>query len=466
MNENVFQGCRIYILPNGILPKRAILFKEQILKHGGSVVSDKFCSNPTHIVVEDEFLMNPAAVKAVLNYNNLKLEDIQCDIVSTLWLSKCLKEKKLLSTRNFCFKNFRNIHNNETSTKIEPQNKIRKLKESETSCTTTDGNNTLNEVIINELQKLAEAYRVKGDRWRTLAYDKAVISLKSLKKPITSMNDLKLLPNVSGKMMDKISEIMEDGFCSKVQDICDEKTQVLEMFNKIWGVGSATAQQWYQKGCRSLEDLEIKVNLTKQQKLGLKYFSEIQEPVPREEVKQIIKFVENTALDLENSLRIIPCGSYRRGNLMCGDIDVLIIVPDCINYQVVIPILMSKLKEKEFLIDDLQGGKEECLSSKYLGLCKLPRENSKIRRLDLFTVPDREAACALLHYTGSSIFNRGIRLHASKMNMKLTESALVSQHGNTKYPAGYIIPTPTEESVFEHLNLHYKLPEDRFYFSA
>lgn len=133
MNENVFQGCRIYILPNGILPKRAILFKEQILKHGGSVVSDKFCSNPTHIVVEDEFLMNPAAVKAVLNYNNLKLEDIQCDIVSTLWLSKCLKEKKLLSTRNFCFKNFRNIHNNETSTKIEPQNKIRKLKESEVS---------------------------------------------------------------------------------------------------------------------------------------------------------------------------------------------------------------------------------------------------------------------------------------------------------------------------------------------
>lgn len=58
----------------------------------------------------------------------------------------------------------------------------------QTSCTTTDGNNTLNEVIINELQKLAEAYRVKGDRWRTLAYDKAVISLKSLKKPITSMN--------------------------------------------------------------------------------------------------------------------------------------------------------------------------------------------------------------------------------------------------------------------------------------
>lgn len=53
---------------------------------------------------------------------------------------------------------------------------------------TTDGRNTINEIIIEELQKLAEAYRVRGDRWRTLAYDKAVISLKSLKKPITSMN--------------------------------------------------------------------------------------------------------------------------------------------------------------------------------------------------------------------------------------------------------------------------------------
>lgn len=133
MNENIFQGCRMYILPNGILPKRATLFKEQICKHGGTVVSDKFYSNPTHIIVKDEFLMNPAAVKAALNYNNLKLEDIQCDIVSTLWLSTCLKEKKLLSTRNFCFKNFKNIHNDETSTKREPQNKIHKLKESEVS---------------------------------------------------------------------------------------------------------------------------------------------------------------------------------------------------------------------------------------------------------------------------------------------------------------------------------------------
>lgn len=39
--------------------------------------------------------------------------------------------------------------------------------------------------------------------------------------------------------------------------------------------------------------------------------------------------------------------------------------------------------DAEFLIDDLQGGKEECLSSKYLGLCKLPRENSKVSLLSV-----------------------------------------------------------------------------------
>lgn len=39
--------------------------------------------------------------------------------------------------------------------------------------------------------------------------------------------------------------------------------------------------------------------------------------------------------------------------------------------------------DAEFLIDDLQGGKEEGISSKYLGLCKLPCENSKVSLLNV-----------------------------------------------------------------------------------
>jgi len=57
------------------------------------------------------------------------------------------------------------------------------------------------------------------------------------------------------------------------------------------------------QGFRTLEDLKAKANLTRQQKVGLKHFDDLQDRMSREKVEQIAAVVRRTAI---NTYRL-PC---------------------------------------------------------------------------------------------------------------------------------------------------------------
>lgn len=52
----------------------------------------------------------------------------------------------------------------------------------------------------------------------------------------------------------------------------------------MWGIGPATALRLYEKGYRTLDDLQKEESLTNAQKIGLKYFDDIKQRIPRNEV--------------------------------------------------------------------------------------------------------------------------------------------------------------------------------------
>ena len=67
--------------------------------------------------------------------------------------------------------------------------------------------------------------------------------------------------------------------------------------------------------------------------------------------------------------------------------------------------------------------------------------------------------------TLSAIFNRSMRALAIKKGMSLSEHALKTDviRGGDRSRAyeGTSLPTPDEESVFKHLGIPYRIPEER-----
>ncbi|XP_053548461.1 DNA polymerase lambda [Bombina bombina] len=320
-----------------------------------------------------------------------------------------------------------------------------------------------NQFITDKLEVLAKAYSVQGDRWRSLGYSKAINALKSYHKPITSAQEASNIPGIGKKMAEKIEEILDSGHLRKLDHISDS-VAVLEIFSNIWGAGVKTAQSWYQQGFRSLDDIRTKANLTHQQTIGLKYYDDFLDRMPREEAGRIEQTVREEAHKINPDLMSVACGSYRRKKQTCGDVDVLITHPDGKSHKGVFSKLIDGLKERGFLTDDLVSQEDNGSQKKYMGVCCLPGEGQKHRRLDVIIVPYREFACALMYFTGSAHFNRSMRALAKTKGMSLSEHSLnkdVVRNGAVKVSAGCPLETPTEKEIFKILGLPFREPHER-----
>lgn len=488
MSSGIFQGMNILILQTFLGKKRLTLFESRVVKEGGYLCSFSEVASgqtePTLVVVEDSLLQDFSK----LEQHSKGLYNPSRKFVGTRWLSDSLKQLKCLPTKGYEF-----VHNIcecvsvESSDALSSPPKKLKLSENENvvdcpekcikgsidvdkfacsqSSTSSSKNSEGNEVVIQELQKLADAFRNKGDTWRAHGYLKAISAIKRCGRVLSSYEDAVSLPGVGDKIASKVWEILETGSLRKVREVCeDDRTRCLEIFTNIWGVGPSTAESWFQLGCRTLDDIKEKISLSKQQQIGLKYYDEFLERIPRCEVEEVGQMVAAAAKTLEPSLSVTLVGSYRRGKSSCGDIDVMISKPDHLDSAEILSQLLSSLKSSGLVTDDLVTIAREGNQRKYLGVCYIPGEDRKHRRLDIFVVPKSEFAPALMHYTGSALFNRSIRLLAAKKGMSLSEHSLhggIVREGLKILNEGYPIPTPSEQSIFEALDLAYRPPEER-----
>ncbi|KAF8513529.1 hypothetical protein JB92DRAFT_2923156 [Gautieria morchelliformis] len=331
--------------------------------------------------------------------------------------------------------------------------------------------------VIEKLAELREMHRDKGtddDRWRVIGYQKAIGSLKAHPRRIRSREEALKLSGVSGKTADKIMEVIRTGELQRIKYTKTEELKAMRIFCGIYGVGPNTARKWYHQGLKNLDDVRRAVQtgthkLSMAQEIGLKFYEDINDRMPRMEAEELFSIIKPVALGLDAKLSLDIMGSFRRGKETCGDIDILLTrdTGDGRTHAGILPRLCNLLHKRGILTEDLALPDDwEGLEATYRGLCQKNRE-SRRRRIDILCVPYESRGAARIYYTGDDIFNRSIRLKANKMDMSLNQRGLFQEvvrdpHDRTKkLCAGSLLCSDSEKKIFEILGVPWQEPHER-----
>lgn len=119
----------------------------------------------------------------------------------------------------------------------------------------------------------------------------------------------------------------DTGELRELQDADEnEKIAVLKTFYKIWGVSAHTANEFYEKGWRDLDDVVHHGwdSLLRSQQIGVKFYDEFLEKITRTEVESIATTVLKHANKIHGGFQLTIVGGYRRGKMMSGDVDLML----------------------------------------------------------------------------------------------------------------------------------------------
>eukprot|EP00756_Hemistasia_phaeocysticola_P048484 Hpha_TRINITY_DN22908_c0_g1::TRINITY_DN22908_c0_g1_i1::g.153983::m.153983/K02330/POLB; DNA polymerase beta len=319
--------------------------------------------------------------------------------------------------------------------------------------------------LCDILLQMGAIEKDQGNPFKWKAYKVASDSLRNLDHKITSGKEASKLPGVGAKIAKRIDEILATGELSQLERYKeDPKVSVIQLFNKITGIGPKTAQALYDKGYRSIADLEkSKEPFTAHQRLGLKHFDDLLHRIPYDEVVAHAAIVEEEVRKVDKSLIVTVCGSFRRRHATSGDIDCLITHPlshseSGANY-IYLHKVADRLRARGLLLGTISEGEK-----KLMGVSRLPDSDPrftphKARRLDLSFYTLDFYWSAVLYFTGSAVFNVHMRAEAHKQGMILNEYGLYKLKPDGS--KGERLPAESEEDYFKYLKIPYVKPEDR-----
>jgi DNA polymerase/3'-5' exonuclease PolX len=304
--------------------------------------------------------------------------------------------------------------------------------------------------IIDNLKILEDFDKLNKEPFKARAYGKVIDSLEIFEGPINNMDDIKNINGIGEKINAKIKELIETGKMTAVERaLNDPQFSLQKKLGKLYGVGPVKINELMSNISTFEELYERPELLNEKQKIGLKYYDDMNMRIPMSEGKKHYKIIDTIFKKVYKDIEFELVGSYRRQNKDMGDIDILIKNRDDLNIKK----LVSELTVGGYIIETLASGK-----SKFMGLCKLSPE-LPARRIDILIADPSYYYFALLYFTGSYSFNIYMRRVALEKGWSLSEYGI--KNNNTKKFIDTTDIIKSEEDIFNYLAIPYVPPNKR-----
>jgi len=304
--------------------------------------------------------------------------------------------------------------------------------------------------IIDNLKILEDFDKLNKEPFKARAYGKVIDSLEIFEGPINNMDDIKNINGIGEKINAKIKELIETGKMTAVERaLNDPQFSLQKKLGKLYGVGPVKINELMSNISTFEELYERPELLNEKQKIGLKYYDDMNMRIPMSEGKKHYKIIDTIFKKVYKDIEFELVGSYRRQNKDMGDIDILIKNRDDLDIKT----LISELTNGGYIIETLASGK-----SKFMGLCKLSPE-LPARRIDILIADPSYYYFALLYFTGSYSFNIYMRKIALEKGYSLSEYGIKNNTDKKFIDTKDLINS--EEDIFKFLQIPYVLPNKR-----
>ena len=307
----------------------------------------------------------------------------------------------------------------------------------------------LNESYIALMETLYDIMMKQGEPFRARAYKKAQETIMMYPEDIHTPEQLRGQPNIGSTIMNKLIEYQETGTLKIIER---EKNNPVNILTDVYGIGPKKAQELVNKGITSIETLRENQNMLNDvQKIGLRYYEDIVKRIPRAEIDKYYDMFNNIFNELHSAnSKFEIVGSYRRGALHSGDIDVIITGKTNEIFKEFVNLLIKN----NIIREVLSRG-----PTKSLTICKIP-SSSSYRRVDFLFTTEEEYPFAVLYFTGSKMFNTVMRGYALKQGYSMNEHGIY--HVINKKKTDKINHLfRDEQDIFRFLGLAFKKPQER-----